>query len=145
MSDTDKNVLSQADRLMQRHRTFTASAQAKIETPAADNLPVLTDVVPHHTASTPPAVAFSSRAIEERVQVLAHELMLARLSAQREMVEKEMLTWLDTELPHIVTRVVDSITDQLVAQIIAAVHLNLMPKLQLAIEAENQPTQNTVR
>jgi uncharacterized FlaG/YvyC family protein len=64
--------------------------------------------------------------------------MLERLSVQREAVEKEVLTWLDTQLPYIITHVVDGLADQLVAQITAEVHLKLMSKLQLAIEAENQ-------
>lgn len=144
MSD-DKDVLSQADRLMRRHRVFVAGSQAPLDAPSypLDDLPVLTDMVaPEDAAPTPPVPVISPKAIEERAQVLAHEFMLERLSAQRATIEKEVVAWLDSELPHIVMYVVDGLTDQLVAQITAAVRLELMPKLQLAIEAESQPSQD---
>jgi uncharacterized FlaG/YvyC family protein len=145
MSD-DKDVLNQADRLMRRHRVFVAGSQASVAGQAAplDDLPVLTDMVaaPEIESAAAPVIAISTEAIEQRAQVLAHEFMLERLSAQRATIEKEVVAWLDSELPHIVMYVVDGLTDQLVAQITAAVRLELMPKLQLAVEAESQPSQD---
>lgn len=156
MSD-DRDVLDQADRLMRRHRVFVAGSATSTNSPGsgsapglpADDLPVLTDMVdaapedlPLAPPPPPPAPVVPLATIEERAQVLAHEFMLERLSAQRETIEKEVVAWLDTELPHIVMYVVDGLTDQLVAQVTAAVRLELLPKLQLAVEAESQPSQD---
>jgi uncharacterized FlaG/YvyC family protein len=143
----DRDILDQADRLMRRHRVFVAGSQASV--PGApeplDDLPVLTDMVAApevEAVAVPNAAAISTEAIEQRAQVLAHEFLLERLSAQRDTIEKEVVAWLDTELPHIVMYVVDGLTDQLVAQVTAAVRLELLPKLQLAVEAESQPSQD---
>jgi len=145
MSD-DRDVLDQADRLMRRHRVFLAGSQASVAAAPepVDDLPVLTDMVATPEAeavlAAPPAPTAPAATIEERAQVLAHEFMLERLAAQRQTIEKEVIAWLDTELPHIVMYVVDGLTDQLVAQVTAAVRLELLPKLQLAVEAESQPS-----
>jgi hypothetical protein len=147
MSD-DRDILDQADRLMRRNRVFVAGSRGPADAPAEpiDDLPVLTDMVAPTEVETPneplPPPAISQAAIDERAQVLAHEFLLERLAAQRQTIEKEVVVWLDKELPHIVMYVVDGLTDQLVAQITAAVRLELMPKLQLAIEAESQPSQD---
>jgi len=143
----DRDILNQADRLMHRHRVFVAGSQASVaaQSDPIDDLPVLTDMVaaPEVGLSVAPgAPAISTEAIEQHAQVLAHEFMLERLSAQRLTIEKEVVAWLDTELPHIVMYVVDGLTDQLVAQVTAAVRLELLPKLQLAVEAESQPSQD---
>jgi hypothetical protein len=143
----DRDILNQADRLMRRHRVFVAGSQASVAAQAdpIDDLPVLTDMVAAPEIEAPIAPVISTETIEQRAQVLAHEFMLERLSAQRLTIEKEVVAWLDTELPHIVMYVVDGLTDQLVAQVTAAVRLELLPKLQLAIEAEDQPSQITAK
>jgi uncharacterized FlaG/YvyC family protein len=152
MSD-DRDILDQADRLMRRNRVFVAGSRATVHAPAepVDDLPVLTDMVTlteTEASAEPPSVPVISQAtIDQRAQVLAHEFLLERLAAQRQSIEKEVVAWLDKELPHIVMYVVDGLTDQLVAQITAAVRLELMPKLQLAVEAEqeSQPSQDATR
>jgi hypothetical protein len=147
MSD-DRDILEQADRLMRRHRVFLAGSQASVpvieEVP--DDLPVLTDLVmatEPEVVVPPPAPVEPIESVEQRAQVLAHELLLERLSAQRQAIEEELGLWLDNELPHIVTYVIDGIADQLVAQVTAAVRLELLPKLQIAVEsAESQPSRD---
>lgn len=146
----DRDVLDSADRLMRRQRIFVAGSQASVsaQTQPYDDLPVLTDMVAAPEAAlvgTPGLAAFPAEAIEQRAQVLAHEFMLERLSAQRLTIEKEVVAWLDSELPHIVMYVVDGLTDQLVAQVTAAVRLELLPKLQLAVEAESQPSRDATQ
>lgn len=143
----DRDILNQADRLMRRHRIFVAGSQASVAGQAepVDDLPVLTEMVAAPEADSAAAPAISTEAIEQRAQVLAHEFMLERLSAQRLTIEKEVVAWLDTELPHIVMYVVDGLTDQLVAQVTAAVRLELLPKLQLAVESESQPSQDATQ
>ena len=143
----DRDILNQADRLMRRHRIFVAGSQASVSAQAEplDDLPVLTDMVAAPDVESAAVPAIATEAIEQRAQVLAHEFMLERLSAQRLTIEKEVVAWLDTELPHIVMYVVDGLTDQLVAQVTAAVRLELLPKLQLAVEAESQPSQDATK
>lgn len=145
--DDDRSLLDKADNLMRRRRVFLAGSQASVAAAGdiSDDLPVLTDMVPPSEAGAhvaPPTEIRTAPTIDEQAQVLAYELMLERLSAQRQAVEKEIVDWLDTELPHIVMYVVDGLTDQLVAQVTAAVRLELLPKLQLAVEAESQPSQD---
>jgi hypothetical protein len=144
----DRDILEQADRLMRRHRVFLAGSQASVPVTeeVSDDLPVLTDMV---MATEPevvvpvPAPVVPIESVEQRAQVLAHELLLERLSAQRQAIEDELGVWLDSELPHIVTYVIDGIADQLVAQVTAAVRLELLPKLQSAVEsAESQPSRD---
>ena len=144
MSD-ERDILEQADRLMRRHRVFLAGSQATVPVieEVSDDLPVLTDMVvaTELEVAVPPVVPTES--VEQRAQVLAHELLLERLSAQRQAIEEELGVWLDSELPHIVTYVIDGIADQLVAQVTAAVRLELLPKLQSAVEsAESQPSRD---
>lgn len=147
MSDAP-DILDQADRLMRRHRVFLAGSQASVAVTEeiADDLPVLTDMVtaePEVVEPPPPPVPeVPVESIEERAQVLAYEFMLERLSAQRQAMEDELSAWLDNELPQIVMYVIDGLTDQLVAQVTAAARLELLPKLQLAVEAESQPSQD---
>jgi uncharacterized FlaG/YvyC family protein len=149
MSD-DRDILSQADKLMRRHRVFVAGAPAPAEPVVAaqtvDDLPVLTDRVDLSEAveavAPAPVEAVPTISIEDQARVMATELLLERLSAQREAIEKEILVWLDAELPQIVMYVVDGLTDQLVAQITGTMRLELLPKLQLAVEAESQPSRH---
>lgn len=148
MSD-DHDILEQADRLMRRHRVFLAGSQATVAVTEeiSDDLPVLTDMVvateDEVAVPPPPAPVVPFASIEERAQVLAHEMLLERLSAQRQAIDDEIGIWLDNELPHIVMYVIDGITDQLVAQVTAAVRLELLPKLQSAVEsAESQPSRD---
>jgi hypothetical protein len=143
----DHGLLDQADRLMRRNRVFLAGSPATVAGPEAplDDLPVLTDMVVANDSPAEPAPQAEPEptvSLHDQAQVLAYEFMLERLSAQRQAIESEVVAWLDTELPHIVMYVVDGLTDQLVAQVTAAVRLELLPKLQLAVEAESQPSQD---
>jgi uncharacterized FlaG/YvyC family protein len=150
--DNERDIFSQADKLMRRHRVFVAGAPAPAEpvaqtpAPAVDDLPVLTDRVDLNEAveavAPAPVAETPTISVEDQARVMATELLLERLSAQREAIEKEILAWLDAELPQIVMYVVDGLTDQLVAQITGTMRLELLPKLQLAVEAESQPSRH---
>lgn len=130
MSD---NVIDKADSLMRRHRAFaggeagaTGAAPAKMP---EDDLPVLTEVVGEATAATP-----AVRDIEE----LLRERLAAALPQQRELLRRELATWLDEQLPQLVMRVLDGVSDQLVAQINTQARMTLLPKLQAALEAHDE-------
>jgi uncharacterized FlaG/YvyC family protein len=148
--DDERDVLSQADKLMRRHRVFVAGAPTPtdpvVEAQVPDDLPVLTDRVDLsavvETVTPAPVEEAPTVSIEDQARVMATELLLERLSAQRDAIEKEIIAWLDAELPQIVMYVVDGLTDQLVAQITGTMRLELLPKLQLAVEAESQPSRH---
>jgi hypothetical protein len=110
-------------------------------TPAvdSDDLPVLTEVVDGSadllvagmpSDSAPPILA------PERIDALAREMLFERLPVQRQALADELTSWLDGELPQVIMRVLDGITDQLVAQVTAEARAALLPRLQAALEAE---------
>lgn len=149
MMSSDQDLLNQADRFMRRHRVFVAGsttpAAHAAASDSADDLPILTELVEPEELqpAEPEPEPDPGPSLEELAQVAAHELLLQRLAAQRNAIEKEVIAWLDKELPQIVQYVVEGLTDQLVAQVTGAMRLELLPKLQLAVEAEEtQPSQD---
>lgn len=136
MADHD-DILHQADRLMKRHRVFVAAGAKAPEPEAAaadsEELPVLTEVVEENPAAVPPVLA------PDRIEALARELLFDRLPVQRQAIADELAAWLDGELPQVVMRVLDGLTDQLVAQVTLEARAALLPRLQAAIEAEAPP------
>ncbi|RLJ63627.1 hypothetical protein [Sulfurisoma sediminicola] len=130
MSD---NVIDKADSLMRRHRPVPAGDAAATAAKSADvdDLPVLTEVV---ASADEPALSPSIRDIEE----LLRERLVAALPQQRELLRRELASWLDEQLPQLVMRILDGITDQLVAQINTQARMTLLPKLQAVLEAENE-------
>ncbi len=138
------DVLQQANQLMRRHRSFVAGGALPTmpEPPTdRDDLPVLTEVVDGADipllalpgAESPPTVA------PERIEALARELLFERLPAQRQALAEELAAWLDSELPQVIMRVLDGVTDQLVARIADESRAALLPRLQAALEAEEVP------
>lgn len=141
MADGDE-LLDKADALMRRRRVFLAGGASSVvesDTAAADidDLPVLTEVVAGL------AVAEDSAPVPaippDRIESLARELLFERLPAQRQALADELAAWLDAELPPIVLRVLDGVTDHLVAQVTAEARAALLPRLQAALEAEPAP------
>jgi hypothetical protein len=130
MSD---DVIDKADSLMRRHRPSpVGDAAATAAKPAeVDDLPVLTEIV---ASADEPALSLPVRDIEE----LLRERLVAALPQQRELLRRELAAWLDEQLPQLVTRILDGVTDQLVAQINTQARMTLLPKLQAVLEAENE-------
>jgi hypothetical protein len=120
MSD---NLIDKADSLMRRHRSNLAGE--------ADDLPLLTEVVAT-AASGAQALA------DGDIEALLRERLAAALPQQRELLRRELAAWLDEQLPQLVLRVVDGVTDQLVAQINTQARMTLLPKLQAVLEAESE-------
>lgn len=138
MSEDDP-LLRKADQLMHRHRVFVAgSPQPPVEPPpakavATDDVPLLTEVV---DAAVPPAPTFSPAPSEADIEALLRERLAALLPAQREALRRELASWLDEQLPQLVMRVFDGVTDQLVAQVATQARVALLPRLQAVLEAE---------
>jgi hypothetical protein len=137
------DVLQQANQLMRRHRSFVAGGALPTEPPPTDrdDLPVLTEVVESADMplldspgpESPPAVA------PERIEALAREMLFERLPVQRQALAEELAAWLDSELPQVIMRVLDGVTDQLVARIADESRAALLPRLQAALEEEEVP------
>lgn len=132
------DVIDKADSLMRRHRSAGAPASgvaAAADMPAAkasdaDDLPLLTEVVAPADGTLP---ATAARDIED----LLRERLAAALPQQRELLRRELAAWLDEQLPQLVMRVLDGVTDQLVAQINTQARMTLLPKLQSVLEAQD--------
>ena len=147
---TDDSLIDQANKLMRR-RVFVASGaqppappppepSPPIEPPAAeiDDLPVLTEVFVPEPQLPPVEVPPPEPVIpQETIDARAKELLQAQLPFQRQAVAHELAAWLDTELPQVVLRVLDGVTDQIVGQVTAEARAALLPRLQDALETDN--------
>jgi hypothetical protein len=139
------DVLQQANQLMRRHRSFVAGGALPTmpEPPPTDrdDLPVLTEVV--ESADMPllasPGVESPPAVAPERIEALAREMLFERLPIQRQALAEELAAWLDNELPQVIMRVLDGVTDQLVARIADESRAALLPRLQAALEEEEAP------
>ena len=116
----DSPLFDQADALMRRRRVFVAGAAAVDADGAAppDDLPLLTEVV--DVEPVPPAA---------EVEALAHDLLARLLDERRTALALEMETWLDEQLPQLVIRAMDGITDHLVTLLTVRAREDLLPRL----------------
>lgn len=144
-----------ADQANPLRRVFVAGvaggarpSQAEAPAPSVDDdLPVLTDVVAVATASAPaaldavaPVEPAAAPLPPDRVEALARELLFARLPMQRQALADELAAWLDDQLPQAVLRVLDGVTDRIIAQVTEEARDSLLPRLQVALEdEESQP------
>lgn len=150
MSEGD-DLLDKADALIHRRRIFIVGAGGGIvpsdepdrpdlpDEAETDDVPVLTQVV---TGAAVPETGNSQAIPPDRVESLARELLFDRLPAQRQALADELAAWLDAELPQVVMRVMDGITDHMVAQVTAEARSALLPRLQAALEAESPPSRD---
>jgi hypothetical protein len=112
-------VLQKADALMRRHRVFIAGGAAENQLPDEardteptvdllpddENIPLLTEVVPADSAQ-PNA-----------------------LEAQRQEFADALETWLDEALPQAILKVMDGISDQLIAELRTQARDELLSRL----------------
>ncbi len=122
MSDDDP-LLDQADALMRRHRVYVAGAASTAAGSGSeaedDDLPLLTDVV----GAEPPSETVAADIDLER-----------RLAEHHAALIHELETWLDEQLPQLVIRAMDGITDHLVTQITRLAQEQLLPRLDLILK-----------
>jgi hypothetical protein len=132
------DIFQQADRLMKRHRVFVAAGACNPESDStgveAEELPILTEVVAESPEPPPPPAL-----LREQIEALAREVLYERLPVQRQALADELNAWLDSELPPAIMRVLDGITDQLVAQVTLEAKAALLPRLQAALESSALP------
>lgn len=136
----DRDVLHQADALMQRWRTQRPS-QAEPPAEAEDTAaPFSTD----HDVPLPEP--------EEDIPVLteavADAALLPPLNAphdpyalQRQALREELDQWLDHALPNTILRVLDGLADQLIGQLGQQARDDLLPRLEAALRARGDTAQ----
>ena len=125
-----------------RRRSFVAGGPRLPAIPIGETLPelpVLTEIVdaelPTPVAEPVPEVVVPVIPAE-RVEALARAMLAELLPTRQQQAADAVGSWLDGELPKIVMRVLDGLTDHIVAQVTADVRASLVPALQTALEAE---------
>lgn len=136
MSDT---LLDQADALMRR-RTFVAGARSEANEPAlaaadadAEDVPILTEVVDiadtsaYGDTASGPVIEYAAN---WKVEKLVRQRIDALLSERSAELAHEIETWLDEQMPQLVIRAMDGITDHLVALLANRARDDLLPRLE---------------
>jgi hypothetical protein len=114
-------LLDQAEALLQRHRGAASLITASGDDLAADDLPLLTEVVNEQTL--PPAE--STHAPEAD--------LTERLAALDSFIAREIETWLANELPQILSTELDRLAERLRDQALAQMRATLLPALSRRI------------
>lgn len=146
----EKSLLDKADNLIQRHRPSGTAGGEHQALSENDDLPMLTDVIIAEDMgpAAVPAVVRLEPTVHiappdpEHVAGLAREMLLDHLPAQRQAVAGELAAWLDKELPQVVLRALDGITDQIIAQVTAEALATLLPRMQAALDEESQSSRD---
>lgn len=116
---SERDILHQADALINRHRPQRAADDT--DPTVEDDIPLLTEVVDSSPTGPMPDAAPDTQA------------------AIRAALSRELETWLDERLPEAVLRVLDGLSDQMIAQVAAQARLELLPRLKRALEAKSKP------
>ena len=111
---SERDVINQADALINRHRAMPAGQMQGDE-----DIPVLTEVVDLLTGNIAESVDSTPDIQAEMRAALARELE----------------AWLDEKLPEAVLRVLDGLSDQMISQVAAQARLELLPRLKSTLES----------
>jgi len=148
----DHAIIDQANKLM-RKRVFVASGALPPSPPPApepapagaaavidiDDVPLLTEIFSPPEAPAAAAEAPEPVIPQDLIDARAAELAQAQLPFQRQAMADEVAAWLDNELPQVVVRVLDGLTDQIIGRVTEEAKAVLVPRLQDALEADNIP------
>jgi len=121
------DILDKADALMRR-RDFVTGPPLVADKPPIDadseDVPVLTEVV--EAAETPLAsTAIPSPSTAEDTQT--------NVAAIQDILAQKIETWIDEQLPQVVIRVMDGVTDQLISQLAQRARDELLPHLEAVL------------
>lgn len=143
-----KNLFDQADALMRR-RSFVAGSGTgqgapEEQTEAADDravedVPVLTDIVNEQIlaqAAGGPCddAAESEASVTLRIELALRQRVSQLLMDRQALLAQEIETWLDEQMPQLVIRAMDGITDHLVALLANRAKDELLPRLEAALK-----------
>ena len=138
------NLLDQADALMRR-RSFVAGTQSEQAEPegqaelagdnAIEDVPVLTDVVSdevarHSVIPGDESAAGIALEIEQALRQRLNQLLMDRQA----LLAREIEDWLDEQMPQLVIRAMDGITDHLVSLLANRAKDELLPRLEAALK-----------
>ena len=149
------SVIDQADALMRR-RSFVAGAESgptdgerdsDVADPGAiEDVPVLTDVVgddvvaPH---SLPPGGEIAGRESPAggaaELEAALRERLNQLLMDRHALLAQEIEAWLDEQMPQLVIRAMDGITDHLVSLLANRARDELLPRLEAALKPLDAP------
>ena len=150
MSD---KLLDQADALMRRRSFVAGTAATEFDEQAGhaagtelEEVPVLTDVVgdgavreQHHQ---PPDDAGKKIQSEARVALQIESAVRQRidqlLSDRQDQLAREIEAWLDQQMPQLVIRAMDGITDHLVALLTNRAKDELLPRLEATMRKSDE-------
>jgi hypothetical protein len=116
-------LLDQAEALLQRHRGSASLMTALGDDLAADDLPLLTDVVDEVAAEVPVASLPPQSSAAREVDLAEHLVVLDGLIA------REVEAWLANELPQILSAELDRLAERLRGQALAQMRATLLPAL----------------
>ncbi|MCX7173463.1 MAG: hypothetical protein NT159_05995 [Proteobacteria bacterium] len=143
-------LFDQADALMRR-RSFVAGTKAERAEPewraevaddcASDDVPVLTDVVNDDLVAqgsqTPGGETDSTESeanIALRIELALRQRLSQLLMDRQALLAQEIEAWLDEQMPQLVIRAMDGITDHLVALLANRAKDELLPRLEAALK-----------
>ena len=124
---TADTLLGQADALLHRHRGAASLMTASGDDLAADDLPLLTEVVDDSPAADIPP----EPSPPDQPQVDIAECLVA-LDA---LIAREVEIWLANELPQLLSAELDRLTERLCNQALAQMRVTLLPALSRHISA----------
>lgn len=117
-------LLDQADALLHRHRGAASLMTASGEDIAADDLPLLTEVVDEPLVSGTLAAA----APEQAAMALSE-----RLADLDGLIAREVESWLSNELPQLLSAELDRLVERVHGQALAQMRATLLPTLSRRI------------
>ena len=152
MSD---KLLEQADSLMRR-RSFVAGAKTLpsdatgptelAEDAALADVPVLTDVVGVATSQArDETMAPADTMLVLPVEAIVRERLDQLLSTRQAELAQEIETWLDEQMPQLVIRAMDGITDHLVALLANRARDELLPRLEAALRLSDEESADAAK
>ncbi len=150
MSD---QLLDKADALMRR-RSFVAgvktTAAEPSDTPDAldiEDFPILTEVVEVGEQLNPQPGDTSAEefeaALAQKLEAAVNDQVSRLLMERQTLLSNEIEIWLDEQMPQLVIRVMDGITDHLVALLANRTRDELLPRLEAAMKLHAEENQDS--
>jgi len=114
-------LLDKADALIRRHRGG--------DDPGFDDLPVLTDVVELPATTVAPESPTPVAAVTDNPAAAVEALLAERMVELDASIQRSVEEWLADELPQIISREFDTMTERIRIQTLAHMRATLMPEI----------------